>query len=202
MGLDASEPDGHHNSVRSALHAWMGLVAMVCLFVGSAAIWAFVERIAAINEFDPEAVGKMLGFSLFFAVLGSLAAGAVGDRFGNARPYILNCLVLIVGVVTIAVTDNLPIYTLGACLFMFGWAAGFAFLFAIISDADPNGKFIALSVPALGLGSMIGPGIAGFLLSGDSMASLQTMCVGSVMASMVLGWLSQRPAGKVSPTGV
>jgi MFS family permease len=192
IGLDSSEPDDRHETVRSALHAWMGLIAMVLLFVGSAAVWAFVERIAAINDFDPEAVGKMLGFSLFFAVIGSLAAGAVGDRFGNAWPYILNCLVLIVGVVTIAVTENLAAYTLGACLFMFGWAAAFAFLFAIISDVDPNGKFIALSVPALGLGSMVGPGVAGFLLSGDSTASLQTMCVGSILASMVLGRLSER----------
>lgn len=200
IGLEPSESDDKRETVRSALHAWMGLIAMVCLFVGSAAIWAFVERIATINEFDPEAVGKMLGFSLFFAVVGSLAAGAVGDRFGNAWPYVLNCLVLIVGVVTIAVTDNLTAYTLGACLFMFGWAAAFAFLFAIISDVDPNGKFIALSVPALGLGSMIGPGIAGFLLSGDSTASLQTMCVGSILASMVLGWLSERPARNEATT--
>ena len=194
IGLDSSEPGDKHESVRSAFHAWMGLIAMACLFVGSAAVWAFVERIAAINAFDPEAVGKMLGFSLFFAVVGSLAAGALGDRLGNAWPYILNCLVLLAGVITIAVTKNFTIYTLGACVFMFGWAAAFAYLFAIISDVDPNGKFIALSVPAVGIGSMVGPGLAGFLLSGDSTASLQTMCVGSILAALVLGWVSERPA--------
>jgi predicted MFS family arabinose efflux permease len=194
VGFNSKEPGDQHESVRSTFHAWMGLIAMVCLFVGSAAVWAFVERIAAINEFNPEAVGKMLGFSLFFAVIGSLAAGAVGNRFGNTWPYLLNCLVLVAGVITIAVTDNFTAYTVGACLFMFGWAAAFAYLFAIISDADPNGKFIALSVPALGIGSMIGPGLAGFLLSGDSTSSLQIMCVGAILAAMALGWLSERPS--------
>lgn len=193
-GLASSAVEDGHGTARSSLHAWLGLIAMVSLYIGSAAVWAFVERIAAINEFDPEAVGEMLGFSLFFAVIGALCAGAVGDRFGNAWPYLINCLILIAGIVTIAVTNILATYTLGACLFMFGWAAAYAYLFAIISDVDPNGRFIVLAVPAVGLGSMIGPGAAGFLLSGDSTASLQAMCVASILAAMVLGWLGERSA--------
>jgi predicted MFS family arabinose efflux permease len=191
---DTPDPGLQHVPTRSAVHAWMGLVAMACLFVGSAAVWAFVERIAAINEFDPQAVGEMLGFSLFFAVVGSLVAGAVSDRFGNAWPYILNCLVLLAGVITIAVTKNFVAYTLGACVFMFGWAAAFAYLFAIISDVDPNGRFIALSVPAVGLGSMVGPGIAGYVLTGDSTVALQVICIASILVALALGGLSDRPS--------
>jgi predicted MFS family arabinose efflux permease len=172
-------------SSKPKLTVYLALVAMIFLFVGSAAVWAFVERIAAINEFDPESVGLLLGFALLFAVLGSLVTGAVGDRFGNIWPYIVNSLILIAGVILIAITDSLSIYTIGACLFMYGWAASFAYLFAIIADADPDGKHIALSVPAVGIGSMIGPGLTGFLLSEDSTFSLLIMCITTIAISIV-----------------
>jgi len=182
------------HAIQTNIHAIMGLIAMAFLFVGSAAVWAFVERIAAINEFDPEAVGSLLGISLFFSVLGSLIAGALGNRYGNLRPYLFNCLLLVAGVITIAVTDDLLIYAVGACLFMLGWAAAFAFLFAIIADVDPDGNYISLSVPALGVGSMIGPGMAGLLLSGGSTLPLLTMCLGTVAVSMIFSWLGGRGA--------
>ncbi|MFT6288776.1 MAG: MFS family permease [Alcanivorax sp.] len=192
-GADQAQPGAAVvNTQQAKFPVWVALVAMTLLFVSSAAVWAFVERIAAINAFDPEAVGRLLGISLFFAVVGSLAAGAAGDRFGNVWPYIANCLLLLVGVMTIALTDDLLVYAVGACIFMFGWAAAFAFLFAIIADLDPDGKHIALSVPALGVGSMIGPGMAGFLLSEGSTASLQLMCVVTMVASVVLAWISSR----------
>jgi predicted MFS family arabinose efflux permease len=191
---ESSESGHEHEPNRSAFHAWMGLVAMASLFVGSAAVWAFVERIAAINQFDPEAVGKMLGFSLLFSVVGSLAAGALGNRFGSAWPYILSCMVLLTGIIAMAITKDFTVYTLGACVFMFGWAAAFAYLFAIISDVDPNGRYIALSVPAVGIGSMVGPAIAGYLLTSDSTASLPIVCIGSILAALTLGWLSDRPS--------
>jgi len=191
--VESSESGHEHEPNRSAFHAWMGLVAMASLFVGSAAVWAFVERIAAINKFDPEAVGKMLGFSLFFSVVGSLAAGVLGNRFGNAWPYILSCMVLLTGIIAMAITKGFTVYTLGACVFMFGWAAAFAYLFAIISDVDPNGRYIALSVPAVGIGSMVGPAIAGYLLTSDSTVSLPIVCIGSILVALTLGWLSDRP---------
>jgi predicted MFS family arabinose efflux permease len=188
--LDATNSDPSLHSLESQsskpkLTVYLALVAMIFLFVGSAAVWAFVERIAAINEFDPESVGLLLGFALLFAVLGSLVTGAVGDRFGNIWPYIVNSLILIAGVILIAITDSLSIYTIGACLFMYGWAASFAYLFAIIADADPDGKHIALSVPAVGIGSMIGPGLTGFLLSEDSTFSLLIMCITTIAISIV-----------------
>lgn len=178
----------------SKLLSYLALVAMVFLFIGSAAVWAFVERIAAINEFDTESIGLLLGISLCFSVVGSLAAGVVGDRFGNVWPYILNCLILIVGVILIAITDVLSVYAVGACLFMFGWAAAFAFLFAVIANVDPDGKHIALSVPSVGVGSMIGPGITGYLLAGDSTSLLLIMCVTTILISVILVWATGRNA--------
>jgi MFS family permease len=99
---------------------------------------------------------------------------------------------LLVGVMAIALTNNLSDYAVGACVFMFGWAAAFAYLFAIIADVDADSKHIALSAPAVGVGSMIGPGMAGFLLSEGSTAPLQIMCVGTVAASVAPACLSRK----------
>jgi predicted MFS family arabinose efflux permease len=170
--------------------ALIALAAVALLLVGASAVWAFIERIAAINEFDPDAVGRLLGISLVFAVIGSLMAAAIGNRFGNILPYLMNCLLMIVGIMIIAATELLFSYTVGACIFLFGWAAATAYAYSIVADVDPDGKHVALSVLAVGIGSMIGPASAGYLLDYGSLELLQWMVIATVVASVFLAWMS------------
>lgn len=177
--------DGHTNGV------WLALLATLVLFVGGSAIWAFEERIANLYGFDAVWVGAVLGASLFFAVIGPLAAGPLGDRFGNRIPYAAGALFMVVGVLLIAGSSASPnLFALGACSFMLGWGASVPFLFSTVSGNDSSGKYVALMIPALGIGSMIGPTVAGFLYDSGSLAILQWISIAMILGSVALIWLS------------
>jgi predicted MFS family arabinose efflux permease len=165
---------------------WSSLIAMVLLFVGSASIWAFVERIATRNEYSAEATGLVLSIAICFSVVGSLSVSVLVSKLELVLLYTLCTALLIAGVGTVALFSDIYLFTVGAASFMFGWAAAFAVLFAITAEVDPDGKHITLSVPALGIGSMIGPAVAGTLLESSGTQPLLLMSVGTVALSAIL----------------
>ena len=50
----------------SRLPVWLALAALLFYFIGASAIWAFLERLATNNNFEPSAIGALLGTTLFF----------------------------------------------------------------------------------------------------------------------------------------
>ena len=175
---------------QSSLPVWLVLVAILTFFVGGTGIWAFSERIANQYGIEPTWVGTILGLALVFAVIGPLISCAVGKKFGNRRPFAIMALLMIVGVFGITLSDQIVVYfAVGACLFMLGWGGGLPFLFAEVAASDPNGRHITLTIPALGLGAMIGPALAGFMYSGGSLVLLQVTMVLAITGSVAFLWI-------------
>jgi len=166
---------------------WRALGATLIMFLGGSAIWAFEERIANVHQFDAEWVGQVLGISLIASAIGSLAGGALGVRLGTSRAYWIGTGLMILGVLGVAEPSANPTYyAIGACLFLTGWGVAVPLLYARVADTDPNGRYIALSIPAIGVGSIIGPAMAGFLVAGGSIPALQWTSIGAVLVSAIL----------------
>ena len=176
---------------QSTWPVWCSILAMLFLFLGASAVWAFEERIAVIFEFDAVWVGRILGLSLVFAVIGPLIAGVAGTRFGIKIPFTVASLLTIVGVIAIAISNmSTSYYAIGACLFMLGWSAGYALVFSKVAINDPNGRFVTLTITAIGIGSMIGPALAGMLLSGGSVQSVKWLAIIAVTVSLLGIWVA------------
>ncbi len=172
------------------LPVWLALASLVFYFIGASAIWTFLERLATDKQFAPSATGMMLGITLFFAVIGSALTGVTGDRFGNFRPYIVYSVMLVAGVLLLCLTDDFILFSAGACAFMLAWAGSDGYQFAIVADVDPDGRYIVLAVPAMGVGSMIGPILAGYLYSGATTAWLFIMVLVTISVAVLLAWAS------------
>ena len=174
----------------SRLPVWLALAALLFYFIGASAIWAFLERLATNNNFEPSAIGALLGTTLFFAVIGAVITAVIGDRFGNLRPAVVYSLILVAGVLLLCRTDNFILFSLGAYAYMLAWSGADGYLFAIVADVDPDGRHIALAVPAFGIGSMIGPVLAGYLYSGSSTLWLFVMLLAAISCAVLLAWRS------------
>ena len=168
------------------LPVWLALASLVFYFIGASAIWTFLERLATDNQFDPSATGLMLGITLLFAVIGSALTGITGDRFGNFPPYIVYSIMLVAGVLLLCLTDNFIVFSIGAYAFMLAWSASDGYQYAIVADVDPDGRHIVLAVPAMGVGSMIGPILAGYLYSGGTSAWLFIMVLVTIAIAVLL----------------
>ena len=172
------------------LPVWLALASLVFYFIGASAIWTFLERLATDKQFEASATGMMLGITLFFAVIGSALTGVAGDRFGIFRPYIVYSIMLVAGVLLLCRTDDFILFSAGACAFMLAWAGSDGYQFAIVADVDPDGRYIVLAVPAMGVGSMIGPILAGYLYAGGTSAWLFTMVLVTISVAVLLAWMS------------
>ena len=63
---------------------------------------------------------------------------------------------------------------------------GLPFAIAEIAELDRGGRFIILSVPAIGMGAMVGPGVAGALAEGGSFTPVLGAASAAIILSMVL----------------
>jgi predicted MFS family arabinose efflux permease len=165
---------------------WGTLLATLIFFSGASAMWAFVERIGAQGGYDPEIVGALLSGTLIFALLGSVLAAALAGRFGNIKPYAAGGVLFLTALYTLHPADVFTQYAIGACLLTL--AIGFMLPIAIteIAELDIDGRYVVLSVPAIGIGAMTGPAIAGILTQSGDFLQLLIFGAGSVLVSTTL----------------
>jgi len=171
-----------------SIFVWMALLAIFFNYITGSAIWAFAERIANIKEFDSTLVANALGLTLAFAIIGPLISSSLSNKYGLKIPFIITSLLMLIGAYGLTAASTLSSYAIFACIQMLGWGGALPFLYSLVSNSDPNGRYIALAIPALGLGSVAGPALAGNLIGeSSSMLMLQVLVIVCMTISIVLG---------------
>lgn len=171
---------------RQSVFIWGALLATLVFFSGASAMWAFVERIGAQGGFDTARVGVLLSTTLVFAVIGSLLAAAIGGRLGNVRPFAAGALVFLAALFFLNAPCKFASYAIGACTLTF--AIGFLLPIAVteVAELDEDGRYVVLSVPAIGVGAMAGPGSAGLLSQSGDFGPLLIFGAGTMIISTIL----------------
>lgn len=182
---DAPEP-AENDSPEQTPYIWGPIVALLIFFAGVTSIWGFLERIGAGGGHDAGAVGVLLSVTLVFSMTGSLLASAVGGRFGNVKPFIAGGAAFLAALAVLSGAQQFSLYAAGACTVTL--AIGFMLPVAVseIAELDVDGRYIVLSVPAIGIGSMIGPGIVGMLTRSGSFTPLLVFCAVVVVIACIL----------------
>jgi predicted MFS family arabinose efflux permease len=174
-------------STQQSPYIWGAILATLVFFAGASAIWAFIERIGAQSGFEPEAVGVLLSVTLVFALIGSLLAAAMGGRFGNVKPFLAGAALSIIALALLNVSETFMVYAVGACLQTFVIGLLLPFAITEVADLDTDGRYVVLSVPAIGIGAMAGPGIAGLLSqSGNFTPLLIFVGVTAVVSALLI----------------
>jgi len=165
---------------------WAALLALLLFFSGASAIWAFMERIGANGGHDPVAVGVLLSVTLIFAVGGSITASVLGGRIANAPLFLGGAVLFVIALFFLNSALEFTPYAVGACVVTF--AIGFLLPVSVteIAELDSDGRYIVLSVPAIGIGAMTGPGIAGVLAQQNEFGSLLWFAAITIVIASVL----------------
>ena len=145
------------------LALWLALASVMVFLFSTTMIWAFVERMANDAGFEAIAVGNILSLTLVFAVGGSLLAMLLGERFGSGGPFAAACLLLLISLVLLNRVVSLGDYATAACLFTFSFGLGIPYVVTIVAELDLDGRFVVLTVPAIGIGVMAAPAVGGGL---------------------------------------
>ncbi len=180
------------------LSIWIALFAVMFFIFSATMIWAFLERMASSAGFESVMVGNVLSLTLLFAVLGSLCAVVMGGRFGSGRPFAGAVTVFLLALTLLASGTTLLNYAIGACLFTFSVGLGISYVVTIVANLDMDGRYVVLSVPAMGIGVMAAPAISG-LLSASQEFTVVLMTGGfSVLVSLVAGFFALRMGSKAT----
>ena len=193
-GYKHREDDGMQMNLssQSRLAVWIGLVAVTVFIFSATMIWAFVERMANTAGFDAVVVGKILSLTLIFAVLGSMAAVVLGDRFGSGKPFAAATLIFLLALGWLASTTSLLNYAIGACLLTLAIGLGITYVITIVADLDMDGRYVVLTVPAIGIGVMSAPVIGGLLTSTQEFTAILVVGGVAVVLALMAGLFALR----------
>lgn len=165
------------------LALWLGLAGVLTYLFCTTLIWAFTERIAQDAGLDVVTSDYVLAASLALAVCGSLAAMVLSDRYGLAIPLAVTTLLMMVSLALLGGMNSLPSYAVATCLFTFSFGLGTPYTLSVIAGLDIDGRYVVLTVPAIGIGVMLAPVIGGMLTGvGGHSAILITAAASALVA--------------------
>ena len=156
--------DEPFDSNTALTYVWLALICTCIYFGAASAIWSFLERMGSTGGLSQTDIGNTLALTLVFAALGSLVTGWLGSSFGNVKPFLISTFLLVISLVVLARFEATEVFSVGACLFSFSFGVGVPFAVAEVAKRDPDGRFVMLSVTAIGVGAMIGPLLGGALI--------------------------------------
>ncbi|NIB40979.1 MFS transporter [Pseudomaricurvus alkylphenolicus] len=170
----------------------LGLVALMVFFTGETAAWAFVERIGNSAGMDGVLVGQILSLALLFTLSGSFLAAALGARLGYWVPMLLVTGIFLLGLTGLFFAAHTVIYAASACLVMFSVGYGVPVMLASIASLDLDGRFVVLTVPAVGLGAMLAPGLAGLISDWAGTLPVLLFCASCALVALMLQFFCLR----------
>jgi predicted MFS family arabinose efflux permease len=150
----------------------IGLLGMVCWFIGLSGIWAFVERIGSQVPIPQTTIGMLLSLGLGLGALASLTVALVGDRYGRFWPPL--AAIAVHALICFLLAGKLTVFMYSALVlsFTFVWNIGLPFFLGLIADSDSGGRMVVLLVSAQAFGNTLGPLIAGQIIEVKGMASV------------------------------
>lgn len=173
------------------------VLSLLALFASVSAIWAFAERMGELTGFTKANVDMLLAVTLISGIAGSIVVAILASRLNTVIAFVATIFLIIVALVCLSVKGSFLFYAIGNCLYMFAWAAGTPLAMAEISRLDLDGRYVSLIAPAIGIGGMVGPGIAGWLLEIADITAVLMYVATTILASGVLmllaAWFGRLP---------
>ena len=189
--FDETAEEPQRSPGASPYAVWLALMATLLFFSAASGMWAFIERLGVSLLFDPETIGLLLAVTLVFATAGSLTTAWLGARFGNVKPFLGCAGSFLLALIGLSQATDFPLYAAATSVLTFAIGMGLPFAIAEVAALDRDGRYIVLSVPAIGLGAMIGPASAGVLTDGGSFLPLM-VAAGAALALSCLAILSSQ----------
>jgi len=169
----------------SLLPLW-GLAGSAAIFVGQAAVWAFIERMGSAAGLSPGTIGVALGSSVLAGIAGAFVASWLAGRKGRRLPMAVAmigeivCLLFLLGGYTTAV------YFAVVIVYSICWNFWLPYQMAVIAETDVSGKFVALITLSQAVGVAVGPALVGPMISQDNFDPVVWTGIGFAMLAMVM----------------
>ena len=199
--MPSASPDAKARKHPPALPAYAALGILFIFLTGEIGLWAFLERIGNGIPLAPAELGTVFAVLKLLGGVAALGAAAVGSRLGFLVPHMLALGMISLGIALLAMAQSFLPYAIGAWIWEVGLTFSCIFQTAAIARFDVSGRSIMLVPAAFALASMLGPGMAGFLIGGSFAPLLWVALVCALVPPLTSGFLFARRLRTLSVAG-
>jgi predicted MFS family arabinose efflux permease len=165
--------------------AWLCLAVFFLFLTGNIALWAFLERIGAAIPVAAAEMGIVFAVLKLLGGVAAFSVAAVGDRAGQRAPYVVVLVGVAAGLALLAGAKGFASFAFGAWIWEFWFTCGCVFQAALVARHDDTGRAVVLIPAVFALGSMVGPGFAGYLVAGGSYAPLLWLALAATVVPVL-----------------
>ena len=180
------------NAGTYGLSGVLALLALVVLVGGSSAVWTFIERIGLRTGLSITDVGMVLSAAAIITVIGPALAHWLDTRAGYKVPIIagVGVKMLIAGILGTVTSATIFIATVP--FFNAAMLLAVPYLQALMSLADPKGRFAAAAGASMTLGAALGAYIGGVTVTHLGLSYVGTVAIVMLVIVIALAMLSLR----------
>ena len=174
--------------------AWLCLAVLFVFLTGNIALWAFLERIGVAIPVAAAEMGVVFAVLKLLGGVAAFSVAAVGDRAGQRAPYVVVLVGVAAGLALLAGANGFLLFAFGAWIWEFWFTCGCVFQAALVARHDDSGRAVVLIPAVFALGSMVGPGFAGYLVAGGSYAPLLWLALAATLVPVLANSIARTSA--------
>lgn len=179
------------SGLRIPLRAWLAVIVFWIFLTGNIALWAFLERIGASLQLTPAEIGIVFAVLKLLGGVAAFAIAGIGASLKQSVAYWAVLLVIGIGVVLIGSATGFVPYALGTWIWEFAFVCGCVLQTANIARCDASGRAILLVPAAFALASMVGPGLAGWMISAQGYTSVLVLALACSAVPVIALWFNR-----------
>lgn len=190
---ESSSPEISSAPLRtSGLGGLLALLALVVLVGGSSVVWTFIERIGLRTGLSITEVGMVLSAAAIITIIGPALAHRLDTRVGYRLPIVagVGVKLLIAGV--LGTVTSAVIFIATVPFFNAAMLLAVPYLQALMSLADPKGRFAAAAGASMTLGAALGAYVGGVTVTHFGLNHVGTVAIAMLIVVIGLALLSLR----------
>lgn len=152
-------------NLKAALYVFLGVVVY---YFAQGTVWAYLERIGVAVNLSGAEIGEVLGIGFAISALGSMLSGLYVRKWGRNSGLYLTAIIQVpclVALYMMGENNAFWIYAISSIIYQVLWSFIIPIMMAIFNDIDKSGKLIVLCVSAFKAGLVIGPPVAGLVVT-------------------------------------
>lgn len=190
---EGSTPETSSASPRtSGLSGMLALLALVVLVGGSSVVWTFIERIGLRTGLSITDVGMILSAAAIITIIGPALAHMLDTRAGYRLPIVVGVGVKILIAGILGTVTSAAIFIATVPFFNAAMLLAVPYLQALMSLADPKGRFAAAAGASMTLGAALGAYVGGVTVTHFGLSHVGTVAIVMLVLVIVLALLSLR----------
>jgi predicted MFS family arabinose efflux permease len=170
----------------------LALLALVVMVAGHSVIWTFIERLGIRSELSITDIGMILSAAALITLIGPAAAHILDTRIGYLLPVLIGVGVMMVLAAMLGTVTSAVVFMAAVPLFNIALLFAVPYLQALMSLADPKGRFAAAAGASMTLGAGFGAYVGGVSVTHLGLSHVATVSIAFMLIGVILVLISVR----------